>query len=87
MLTMRSATEFFAEGFNRHHAYLLAILIAEEGQRPLGDRILNAHDLRRDLFISSNLVVHASIQSSSMSRDDSGLKWAKSKPQPVRTNQ
>ena len=58
MTTMRSAAEFFAERFNSHHPHLLAIFIAEEGQRALGHSILNAHHLGRDPLVLPHLVVH-----------------------------
>jgi hypothetical protein len=56
--TMRTTTEFFAERFDGHHPHLLAILIPKEGQRALGYRILNAHDLGGDSLILPHLVVH-----------------------------
>ena len=57
MPAVRSATEFFTERLDRHHPHLLAIFIAEEGQRAFGDRILNAHHLGRDPLVLPHLVV------------------------------
>src|SRR6185503_20675794 len=83
---VRSATEFLAEGLDGHHPHLLAIFIAEEGQRALGDRILNAHDFCPDLFVFSNLAVYRRFNIVNVT----GRQWpevGKVKPKPIRTNQ
>ena len=47
---MRSTAQLFAERLDCHHTHLLAVLVAEEGQRAFRHGILDAHDFSLDLL-------------------------------------
>ena len=58
---MGAAAQFLAECVDLNHPYLVAVLVAEKGQRALLNRFSNPHDLRSDRVIEPYSFVDESL--------------------------
>ena len=53
-----AAAELLGEAGDLDHAHPLAVLVAEEGERPVGQRLLAAHHPRLHGRVAEDLLVH-----------------------------
>ena len=63
-----AAAELPGEARDLDHAHPLAVLVAEEGEGAVGQRLLAAHDLRLQGDVAQDLLVHAVLDVAELAR-------------------